>query len=477
MDGAGIVKFIAGKEAVIFDMDGVLIDTSLTHELAYKSALSEISSLFNYKKYAGMRTDEAIKVFLSEDTTIKALAEKKSKKALALLDQLTLIIYSDKLLELLKNNGFKLALATSGSKERTNITLDKLNMRKYFDYIITGDDISKAKPHPEIYQNCVKNLGIDAKKCLVIEDSSKGLDSAKKAGIPVISLLSTENEKDLVNSDLILNDIYSLYSIFSYYFSLYKKKVFSSSKHEKSVVSIIPAGGIGSRLNYNKPKILYPLNGKSLLVWLHSKLDSFSKKIIVVTRPQFKDFIIDESKSKRVNVEVLTVDETQGTADTIFAAKNHVSLDDNFLIIWSDQVGLKKESISKAISSYYDSDADLLIPTILKSDPYIHLERDLDSKIISVRRKRTGDLLPTYGENDSGIFIIKGRLLFDSIKDMRSKYLENSNNSEFDFLSIIPYLSSKGFKVVTVPIITENETIGLNTLDEAKFHESNSLFL
>lgn len=468
MDIESFLSKLERKKLIIFDFDGVLIDSAPVHENSFKKSLDSIKDYFRYDKYAGLKTEDVFQKFLSEENLIKELTAEKRKNVNEKINEIPKIPYAEELLKLLKSKNLKIALATSGSREKTEKILERFEWRKYFDLILTEESVKNAKPSSEIYELVLSQMNFDAESAIVIEDSLSGLEAAEKAGIETVLI-----SKSKTDTKYSTRDIYSLYTIFSYLNSRPQDSV--NFRETKKVVTIIPAAGLGSRLNFDGPKILYPLSGKSALIRLYQKVLPLSEKIIIATRPEFSSRIREHIQENGLKIEVSEIENSLGTADTILSTKKLVSGEKDALIIWGDQVGVKSESLQNSIQNYFHHKPAMLVPSRLKEKPYIHIEKNSEGVVTLVKRERFNDYLPEYGENDSGIFLIESGLLFSTLEEMKQNYLINKDkeSQEFDFLSIMPAISEKGYKVITKNLVSEEETIGLNNEEEAKFHEKN----
>ena len=105
------------------------------------------------------------------------------------------------LLEWLKVNGFSIALASSTLKERIMDNLSILNLKEYFDVIVSGMDFKRSKPDPKIYYYTMNQLRITPDKCLVVEDSTYGIEAAKMAGAIVIAKIDNRFGYDQSKAD------------------------------------------------------------------------------------------------------------------------------------------------------------------------------------------------------------------------------------------------------------------------------------
>lgn len=477
-----LASSLTQKEAFIFDMDGVLFDTTQVHEQAYKHALGKLTEKFVYKKYMGMSTQEALHAFLSQKEVGALLKSEKQRHALEHSHEAALYPFTKETLALLHYRGKKIILATSASRERTNAQLRAHGIDGYFHHIITADEVSVAKPAPDLYLAAQKAAGILPNKAIIIEDAISGIQSARAAGIEPLALLHTHSADDLRESYFVLKDMHSLYALLNYAFAHTE----SSERNilmQKRVCAIIPAAGKGKRLGTDKPKILYPLGGRTALEIMYRKILPLAEHIIVIASVEGELEIRNALNRYGFVAEIAVDPMPYGTAGSISCALERAKNYDDVLVIWGDQVGISLESLQQIIALHQAEHAGLSIPTLLRNNPYIHIERDHKGNVIDVLRKHFEDIMPDYGENDSGVFVIKGTLLYKTLNSMKEAYLRKRDitlhkpekHEEFDFLDIIAEIAARGEKVITLPCITEEETIGYNTLDEAKFHEERVL--
>ena len=192
------------KIGCIFDMDGVLFLSSEIHFKAFQDTLAEEpAEVLDYRELAGLRTDYAIQkiynrkgIALSPEK-LKILTYRKRKYASKMLEKNPPVAKNcNKVIGELSRRGVLLALASSSSSQNVNLFLESSGTRKFFKIILSGDDIKKPKPDPEIFQVARKSLGLKSSECLVVEDSENGIRSAKAAGINAIGVLGENNQKD-----------------------------------------------------------------------------------------------------------------------------------------------------------------------------------------------------------------------------------------------------------------------------------------
>lgn len=200
-------------KAVIFDMDGVIIDSEVVYIDFFKKVLEdfdvEISEedLFSLAGLSQQKTDEFLESKL----------HRKPEEVYSLMKK---YIEGDKinyssivmdgfypLLKELKRKNFKIALASSSPKKTINIVLDELDIKDEFDAIISGEDFKESKPNPEIYIKTCEILGVRPKDAIAIEDSDYGIESAKNAGLTVIARREDRFNFKQDKADFIVNNL------------------------------------------------------------------------------------------------------------------------------------------------------------------------------------------------------------------------------------------------------------------------------
>jgi beta-phosphoglucomutase len=179
-------------KAVIYDVDGTMVNSEPLHVEAWDKALSlHNSGLTNLSDefratMAGKKPYVIAEEIVSElnlSTTATDLLREKT--ALFMQAAESFLVGMPDVVEsvnLLKDNGYTLAIGTSLDRKYLDIVLEKLNIRDQFDVIVTGDQIKNGKPHPETYLTVAAQLELPPAQCLVLEDAQSGIQSAKAAG-------------------------------------------------------------------------------------------------------------------------------------------------------------------------------------------------------------------------------------------------------------------------------------------------------
>lgn len=202
-------------KAVLFDMDGVIVDTEPLHSKAYylmfKAVNIEVTDEL-YTSFTGQSTISICRKLcthfkLSETPeTLVAFKRKFFKQIFETDEDLHLI---DGVLDLIKdyhNNGLTLVLASSASMTTINNVFERFNLNQYFISKLSGADLKDSKPHPEIFIKAAEASGYQKSECFVIEDSTNGITASKAAGIYCVGFRSPHSKnQDYTKADLVIS--------------------------------------------------------------------------------------------------------------------------------------------------------------------------------------------------------------------------------------------------------------------------------
>ena len=203
---------LKNKKAVIFDLDGTLIDSmwmwkAIDIEYLGRFGLSVPATL--QKDIEGMSFSETAvyfkETFQIPDSLDKIKADWNQMAYDKYTKEVPLKNGAKELLDYCKKNKIKLGIATSNSRELVECTIDALNIREYFDCIMTSCDVAKGKPAPDVYLETARRLGTEPSDCLVFEDIEMGIMAGKNAGMTVcaiedeFSMNQTETKKELAD--------------------------------------------------------------------------------------------------------------------------------------------------------------------------------------------------------------------------------------------------------------------------------------
>jgi beta-phosphoglucomutase family hydrolase len=201
--------------ACIFDWDGVIIDSSQHHIEAWERLAKEENLFFPkhlFKKSFGMKNEEIIPnlwKWTNDINEIRRLDKKKEEiyRNIMIQEGPQKIKGIDNLLESFKQINIPCAIGSSAPFENIIAGLDKINFKKYFKVIVSGDDVKQGKPSPDIFLCAAKKLNVEPEKCIVFEDAKVGIIAAHRAKMKVVAITTTYPEEELKDADLIVNSL------------------------------------------------------------------------------------------------------------------------------------------------------------------------------------------------------------------------------------------------------------------------------
>jgi beta-phosphoglucomutase len=198
-------------EAVIWDMDGVIADTSTYHLRAWRETFAKRGINFteeDFQRGFGIRNDAIIRNIVGEQTSdgeIKTIAQEKEATFRRLIGKdIKPLPNVLELLGQLHDRGIKMAIASSAVIENIRLVVGSLGIENYFEAIITGHDVTESKPSPQVFLVAAQRLGADSKNCVVFEDAVAGVKAAKSAGMHCVAITNSHPREKLVEADLIV---------------------------------------------------------------------------------------------------------------------------------------------------------------------------------------------------------------------------------------------------------------------------------
>lgn len=194
-------------KAAIFDLDGVIVDTAKFHFLAWRRLARELGFEFTEKdneRQKGVSRMESLEILLEVGGLLDMPIEKKEELATKKNEWYKEYLYEmtpaeilpgvKDFIKYLRLRGIRIALASAS--KNAPIILEKLNIADFFDAIVDGNSVSKAKPDPEVFLKAAEKLGIHPSECFVFEDAEAGVAGAKRAGMRVIGIGKREILKE-----------------------------------------------------------------------------------------------------------------------------------------------------------------------------------------------------------------------------------------------------------------------------------------
>ncbi|MGK4568653.1 HAD family hydrolase [Flavobacterium sp. 3HN19-14] len=201
-------------KTVIFDMDGVIVDTEPVHHYAFIQHFKELNIEVSPEMYASFTGNSTKNVYeklkdkfrLMHDIQLLINTKRQifndafdKKEDLYLLDGV------EDLIKDLHKNGIQLILASSSAKVTIGRIFDRFKLHQYFTHIVSGEDFPKSKPHPAIFEHAASLSIAPKENCIVIEDSTNGIKAAKAAGIFCVGYNSFHSKlQDLSEADVVI---------------------------------------------------------------------------------------------------------------------------------------------------------------------------------------------------------------------------------------------------------------------------------
>lgn len=210
-------------KAIIFDVDGVIFDTermSARYWVATMSKYGYEMTEDTYKKVMGRNFEGIVsglqEIYNNPEIDFRTIALEKRESMVEELDKNRIPVLPGvyQLLDFLKENEYKIGIATSTRKERAKERLIKEDIFKYVDSDMYGDEVKNSKPSPEIFLKVAEKLNLKPSQCLVIEDSPSGLKAARDGGFISVNVVDFKepDEEMKKNTDFVFNDLFEVIS-------------------------------------------------------------------------------------------------------------------------------------------------------------------------------------------------------------------------------------------------------------------------
>jgi beta-phosphoglucomutase family hydrolase len=202
------------NRAVLWDMDGVIADSARFHFAAWQEIFDSRGVKFSqadFTRLFGTRQDFIIRNILGEKLSQHDVDELSQQKESIYRDKFRGNVRAFpgamKLLHILKDSNFKLALVTSAPRENIELICNELKLEGIFNTVVSGRDVTESKPSAQIYLLAAGRLGVKPEDCVVVEDSPFGIQGAKSAGMKCLAVATTHTRQELEAADRVVNSL------------------------------------------------------------------------------------------------------------------------------------------------------------------------------------------------------------------------------------------------------------------------------
>jgi HAD superfamily hydrolase (TIGR01509 family) len=426
-------------KAIIFDLDGVLVDSCDMHFEAFNKALIECGfsdKQLSYQEHLSIYNGKSTRDKLNILETKKGLHKKFhdivhntkqniTRKSIELYKHDIRII---DILKQLKKDGYTIYCASNSIWYTIKTILLKKGFLDYIDYFISNEDVKFKKPHPEIYYKCLERLDLNPKQVLIVEDSNIGFQSALSSGANVLRVKNT--------------------------YDVTYENISSKIKELTPRLNIvIPMAGNGSRFTkagYTLPKPLIKVNEKAMiqLVVENLSFDYENTNFIFICQKEHREkYDLDSFLSSIVpGCHIISVDKiTRGAACTVLLSKEFINNDDNLIIANSDQ--FLEWDACEFLKVAHLSDVDCMISTFEDIDPKWSFVKEKNGYVTEVAEK-----IPISNKATTGVYYWKnGSEFVNCAEGMISKNI--MFNNEFYVSPVFNEAIIKNKKITTFDCI------------------------
>jgi HAD superfamily hydrolase (TIGR01509 family) len=326
------------NKLVIFDLDGVLIESRELHYEALNDALRKVGSEYvitreeHLSLYDGLNTTKKLEM-LSEKKGLdrKFFNQIWQDKQVATFNLIRQFPKNNKLRQMfakLSSNGIKIAIASNSIRETVKLALLSVGVMEYVDYYVSNEDVKRTKPYPEMYWQCMTALDVLPKNTVIIEDSHIGRQGALDSGAHLVPV------KD--SYDLTMEKIDEAIDTLN---GVIKKMI---PWRDKKMNVLIPMAGAGSRFaaaGYTFPKPLIEVNGKPMIQVVAENLNVDAHFIYIVQKEHYDKYNLKQLLNLiSPGCDIVQVNSlTEGAACTTLLAKELINNDEPLLMANSDQ--------------------------------------------------------------------------------------------------------------------------------------------
>jgi bifunctional UDP-N-acetylglucosamine pyrophosphorylase / glucosamine-1-phosphate N-acetyltransferase len=227
---------------------------------------------------------------------------------------------------------------------------------------------------------------------------------------------------------------------------------------------LVPAAGLGTRLGTETPKVLVPVNGRTMLRHILDLHAPLVDRAIIVAHPAAASRVAANARESSLPAEVVVQETPTGMLDAVLAgasaAGSHAG---RVWITWGDQIAVHAATLARLAA--IEGESDVAFPTVIRDVPYIHVDRARDGRVVRIRQRREGDDMPPAGESDMGVFSLSARACFEHLPAYARDAVPGAGTGERNFLPFLAWMAARGV-VSTCACTDPSEAVGINTPED-----------
>ena len=354
------------NKLVIFDLDGVLLDSRELHFDALNNALATIDRKYcisteeHHSKYDGLSTNKKLQMLTEHkglpESTHENIWQEKQRETLRLIEDFPYNKTAMAIISELKSRGYKVAVASNSIRDTVRTALNAIGVLHMVDYVVSNEDVKYPKPFPEMYWKCMVALDAYPRDTIIVEDSHVGREAAKSSGA---TLYPVKDSHDLTYERFMnmINEVDGQMTI---------------PWINKEMNVLIPMAGAGSRFaqaGYTFPKPLIEVHGKPMIQVVVDNLNIDAHYIFLVQSEHYEKYNLKQVLNLIApGCDIIQVDGiTEGAACTTLLAKELINNDKPLMIANSDQV--MEWDANEAMYAFTASEVDAGIMTFKSTHP------------------------------------------------------------------------------------------------------------
>lgn len=372
-------------KAILFDLDGVIVEAKNIHFEALNAALPgeyRISWKEHLSIYDGLKTNQKLEILTKRKNLPVELYEGIWEKKQYFTEQELLSLKRNEILielfQYLKQNDFRIAVCSNSIRNTILTVLNKFEIIDFIDEVISNQDVENSKPHPEMYWKAMIKFSVNPENTLIIEDSPHGLLAASRSNAH-IHRVKSPSELNLKNFIDIMNKIEL------------GENSFAPKWEDQNLNIIIPMAGAGSRFSkagYTFPKPLIEVKGKPMIQVVVENLNIKANFIFIVRKEHRKMYHLDTTLNLIApNCKIVEVDQlTEGAACTALLAKEHINNNKPVFFANSDQ--FVEWNSNEFFYKMNETDCDGGIPVFTSTHPkWSFIRMNDEGNILEVQEK------------------------------------------------------------------------------------------